>query len=318
MNRSTGKNQHLATPRLPLRAVDGTDAYEDRLARNSRWALSEGSKFFEGKGAVHETLRRITARLRGLGIDYAVVGGLALFHQGFRRFTEDVDLLVTRQALREIHRQLEGLGYLPPFEGSKNLRDTESGVKIEFLVTGEYPGDGKPKPVAFPDPADVRVEEDGITYLNLTSLVELKLASGMTSSERLKDLADVQELIKILNLSAEFGDKLNPFVRAKYAELWQATRSPMKRFVSIWRNKFLTLEATSLEEMITSLERAAGTLRAMLADGVRLDPQGGISEDYAYLVTADPEIAKKYAMHDESEFWDQEEDGESENIGAAD
>ena len=99
---------------------------------------------------------------------------------GFRRFTEDVDILVTREALKAIHERLEGLGYVPPFAGSKNLRDTDSGVRIEFLVSGEFPGDGKPKPVAFPDPADVGVEIDGVRFLSLPSLVELKLASGMT------------------------------------------------------------------------------------------------------------------------------------------
>ena len=79
---------------------------------------------------------------------------MALFRHGFRRFTEDVDILVTREGLKTIHEQLEGLGYVPPFTGSKNLRDTESGVRIEFLIAGEFPGDGKPKPVAFPDPAE--------------------------------------------------------------------------------------------------------------------------------------------------------------------
>ena len=60
-----------------------------------------------------------------------------------------------------IHAKLEGLGYVPPFSGSKNLRDAEHGVRIEFLIAGEFPGDGKPKPVAFPDPDDVGVEIDG-------------------------------------------------------------------------------------------------------------------------------------------------------------
>ena len=87
---------------------------------------------------------------------------MALFGHGLRRFTEDVDLLVTHESLKEIHQQPEGLGYLPPFRGSKNLRDTETGVKIEFLVTGDYPGDGKPKPVAFPDPAGFTLEKDGL------------------------------------------------------------------------------------------------------------------------------------------------------------
>ena len=48
-------------------------------------------------------------------------------------------ILVTRAALKQIHEALEGLGYVPPFTGSKHLRDAETGVKIEFLITGDYP-----------------------------------------------------------------------------------------------------------------------------------------------------------------------------------
>lgn len=284
--------------------------YEKRLALDSRWALSEGSKFFEGKSAVQEALRKITARLHALGIDYAVAGGMALFNHGFRRFTEDVDLLVTRAGIKQIHRELEGLGYLPPFEGSKNLRDTETGVKIEFLVTGEYPGDGQPKPVAFPNPAEAAVENDGILYLKLPILIELKLASGMTNPERMKDLADVQELIKILNLPAGFADNLHPFVRDKFAELWKAARPPMKRYVRIWRNKLLTLETKSLEELIATLQEAAADLQAMRADGVVLEPEGATADDHATLVTTDPSVAQKYGMHDESEFLDRQADDE--------
>lgn len=33
---------------------------------------------------------------------------------------------------------------VPPFAGSMRLRDTATGVKVEFLTTGDYPGDGKP------------------------------------------------------------------------------------------------------------------------------------------------------------------------------
>ena len=56
------------------------------------------------------------------------------------------------------------MGYTPPFAGSKNLRDTKTGVRIEFIVTGGYPGDGKPKPVSFPDPAKVATEIDGTQH----------------------------------------------------------------------------------------------------------------------------------------------------------
>src|SRR3954463_16412063 len=109
-------------------------SFEQGLDRDSRWALSQGSLFFEGKGAVQEALSKIARRLDDLGVPYCVAGGMALFQHGYRRFTEDVDILVTREGLREIHSGLDGLGYLPPFPRSKNLRDTENGVRIEFLI----------------------------------------------------------------------------------------------------------------------------------------------------------------------------------------
>src|SRR5262245_40463557 len=123
------------------------------------------------------------------------------------------------EGLAEVHRQLEGLGYVPLFEGSKNLRDAEHGVRIEFIVTGQFPGDGKPKPVAFPNPADSHVDRDGIRLLPLKALIELKLASGMTDPGRLKDLADVQELIRTLGLPEEYGAGLNEFVREQFRTL---------------------------------------------------------------------------------------------------
>jgi hypothetical protein len=195
-------------------------AYETQLNQDFRWALQEGSMHFEEASAVHRTLRRVAQRLDELGVPYAVAGGMALFLHGFRRFTEDVDVLVTKDGLRLIHERLEGLGYVAPFQGSKNLRDADTGVRIEFLVAGEYPGDGKPKPVAFPDPAAVGVERDGVRYLSLPMLIELKLASGLTNPLRLKDIVDVQELIRLLKLPSGFADQLDPSVRGKFLELW--------------------------------------------------------------------------------------------------
>lgn len=193
--------------------------YETRLKGDFDWALREASMYFEDGGAVQKTLRQVTNRLEELGVPYAVAGGLALFYHGYQRFTQDVDILVTKESLKLIHDKLEGRGYLPPFTGSKHLRDTSTGVKVEFLTTGEFPGDGKPKPVAFPDPAVVRVEVSGMWFLRLPTLVELKLASGMTSVHRGKDIVDVQALIREMNLGEDFAEQLDLYVREKFLEL---------------------------------------------------------------------------------------------------
>jgi hypothetical protein len=195
-------------------------SYEQRLNQDSTWAMSEGSLFFQDQGAVQQAMRRITGRLEELGIPYAIVGGMALFQHGYRRFTEDVDILVTRESLRRIHEKLDGRGYLAPFLGSKNLCDAELGVRIEFFIAGGFPGDGKPKPVSFPDPSAVAIEMDGRKYVPLATLIEMKLASGMTDMSRLKDLADVQEVVKSMKLPIEFADRLNPYVRDRFRELW--------------------------------------------------------------------------------------------------
>jgi len=198
--------------------------YEQRLDQDPHWALREGSMHFENESAVHKTLREIARRLDDLGVAYAVVGGMAMYFQGYRRFTEDVDILVDGEGIDRIHEQLEGRGYLPPFAGSKNLRDTDTGVRIEFLIAGDYPGDGKPKPVAFPDPTGITREIDGIKFLDLQRLVELKLASGMTHPRRKRDLVDVEELIDALKIPREFADDLNPYVRDAYLDLWQTVQ----------------------------------------------------------------------------------------------
>lgn len=199
--------------------------YHDRLNADAAWALREGSMHFEGKSAVQATLKNITSRLKDLGISYVVVGGMALYRHGYRRFTEDVDLLVTRDGLTKIHEALEGLGYVHVFKGSKKLRDTETGVTIDFLISGDFPGDGKPKPVAFPDPKDVAVEIDGLPVIALPRLLELKLASGMTGGvNRLRDLADVVAIIRELRLPEGAADALNAFVRPKFLELWKGVQ----------------------------------------------------------------------------------------------
>lgn len=198
--------------------------YEDMLNGDAQWALEEGGMYFERRSAVHETLTRLTKALDELQVDYAVAGAMAMFMHGYRRFTEDVDLLVTRDGLAKIHEALEGRGYVKPFAASKNLRDAQNGVKIDFIISGQFPGDGKPGPVAFPAPHEASEVQDGIRVVTLPRLVELKLASGQ-AQHRLKDLGDVQELIQHLKLPQEFSDQLDPSLRDAFRRIWADAQS---------------------------------------------------------------------------------------------
>jgi len=65
---------------------------------------------------------------------------------------------------------------------------------------------------------------DTIHGVTLDTLLELKLASGMTAAHRPQDLADVIELIRVNRLPIEHGERLNPYVAEKFRELWRAAQ----------------------------------------------------------------------------------------------
>jgi hypothetical protein len=188
----------------------------------------EATEFFMSTSNVHRALERITRLLDEDGIPYALIGALALGEYGYRRLTVDIALLLAPEGLVAFKARHLGRGYLEKFPGSKGVRDTENGVVIDVVLAGDYPGDGKPKPVRFPDPARAAVRGEHLALLPLEGFVELKLASGMSAAHRLKDLADVLELVRAASLSEDLADSLDPSVREKYRELWRAaqTRDP--------------------------------------------------------------------------------------------
>jgi hypothetical protein len=207
-------------------AGEQTAAYEYLLRQGGEPMLREASAYFAGAGGLHHTLHRLAQQLDAKGIPYALLGGLALAEHGYPRLTEDIDLVMTPAGLARFRQQLVGQGYRPAFSGAqRTFRDAETGVRIEIVITGEYPGDGLPKPVAFPDPEvpGTTVEIEGIRVVTLDKLIELKLASGISAPRRLRDLADVQDLIVRLALPLAFADRLDPWVQAAYRELWSKT-----------------------------------------------------------------------------------------------
>jgi hypothetical protein len=181
--------------------------------------------FFMQQGKVYETLQWLAQKLPNAGIDYALIGGMALAIHGYVRLTQDVDLLMNEAGLEQFQKMLVGRGYIAAFPGARKMfLDTITGVKVKIITTGEFPGDGKPKSVQFPEPTAISIELDGMKVTRLETLIELKLASGLTAPDRLKDLADVQELIRMLNLPEQLGLQIDSSVRDEYIRLWQTVQ----------------------------------------------------------------------------------------------
>jgi hypothetical protein len=180
--------------------------------------LRELDAFFMGTSKIQRAAEDLARRLDEAGIDYAIAGAIALGVHGFRRATEDVDVLITREGLAKFKAEWLGRGYVEVRAGGKPVRDAINDTKIDFLVAGDFPGDGKPKPVAFPQPHEAAIVGEHFRVLALPRLIELKLASAMTAPHRGHDFFDVVELIRRAHLEAALADELDPFVREKFAE----------------------------------------------------------------------------------------------------
>jgi hypothetical protein len=127
--------------------------------------------------------------------------------------------------LQEFKRKHLGKGYAERVPGTGKLLDTTLGVNIDVLTAGRFPGDDKPKPIAFPDPRTTAMRGDRFALLPMPRFIELKLASGMVAPHRGKDLVDVQELIRSAGLARDVAMELHPWVRDKFLELWELAQA---------------------------------------------------------------------------------------------
>ena len=181
--------------------------------------------FFMEQSPIHQAMRRLADALQEMNIPFAIAGAMAANAHGHKRTTADVDVLMRAEDLQRFKQRWIGRGWTDNFEGSKGFRDARHNVKIDVLITGQYPGDGLPKPVVFPEPEAVsEILDVSIPFVSLHTLVELKLASGMSAAHRLQDLSDVMQLIRANKLGRDYADLLNPFVQDKFLEMWQAAQ----------------------------------------------------------------------------------------------
>ncbi|WP_157477577.1 hypothetical protein [Granulicella tundricola] len=154
------------------------------------------------------------------GIPSLVVGGYAVQEHGYARFTSDVDIVVPDVAAAMERLSISGFRVNPG--SSMTLTDRVSKVEIDLL-----PGDGAvgPGPLMLPLPAVVSEEP---TIATLRTLIEIKLSSYLGSPvSRLRDLADVIELIKANDLDESFA--LHEAVAGKFIEVLRDMRAEGNR-----------------------------------------------------------------------------------------
>lgn len=125
------------------------------------------------------------------GINPVIVGGLAVQYHGYRRFTEDIDILLSREdydKLVEDNKIKFGQLKLKP------------GLQIDVLTEGKDNN---------PDPDFVR--DGNSNWPTLEGLIYLKLVAN-----RVKDQADIVELIKSEGGSEGLLDRLLEYLPEEY------------------------------------------------------------------------------------------------------
>jgi hypothetical protein len=148
-------------------------------------------------GRYGRVVRAVDHLLQAIQCEAVVGGGWAVWHHGFvARVTQDVDMALPASRIDEFLQvaTVSGFQILPKQEGRwPKLIHKETGVKIDILPEGGRPGTAsKPAPTTIPAPSAMGASGWQLTYMNLESLVELKLAAG-----RARDEADVVELLRV-------------------------------------------------------------------------------------------------------------------------
>jgi hypothetical protein len=184
-----------------------------------RQRLKEIWMFFQGKDEVHKTMRRLVKRLEKARIPYAILGGMAVNAHGHRRTTGDVDILLTAEGLNEFRQRFVPKNYETVPNRPRRFVDRVNEITVDFLVTGRFPGSGKPGPIAFPDPEQAAETINNLQVVGLVMLIHLKLAA-----RRHQDFADVVNLIKTKDLDESFQDRLHSSVRRDYIECLEEKR----------------------------------------------------------------------------------------------
>jgi hypothetical protein len=147
-------------------------------------------QLFEG---FDPTLRLLREAADFAGAKPVIIGGSAVIRHGYRRTTNDRDLLVS-------YREASAFGFYlethPDWERLEirayAFRCRPTGLVVDFLVGKDLANLGDP--YYFPEPSEVETqgEIEGLPVIGLHDLLFFKLIAG-----RMRDLADAMELVKL-------------------------------------------------------------------------------------------------------------------------
>ncbi len=179
-------------------------------------------------GRYGRVVRAIDHVLMVSGIPAVLGGGWAVWRHGYvGRVTQDLDIAIPEDRIDEFIRTASVAGFdsLPLKPGRwPKLLHRETGIQVDILPEGARPGTaGKLAPTTIPHPDTMGATPGRLRYMELPSLIVLKLAAG-----RGRDDADVIELLRanpeIVSSLREFATKAHSDYGAKFDLLSQRAK----------------------------------------------------------------------------------------------
>ncbi len=173
-----------------------------------------------------EIMSRMRALMEGAGVDYRVIGGMAIFLQVHERdpkrarLTDDVDVSIHRADLTRIANAAAQFGFRYRHAAGVDLLVDLQAPKTKSAVHFVFAGE-KVRPdylEAAPDLSSAPRVLDGVLLAPVCDLVRMKLTSF-----RLKDQVHIQDLDGARLITPNVESKLTPELKARLAQV-RATR----------------------------------------------------------------------------------------------
>jgi hypothetical protein len=147
-------------------------------------------------GRFGRVIKSLEVVLAATQCESVLAGGWAVWRHGYLgRVTQDVDIVLPQEQIDEFMRVAECSGFerLPRIPGRwPKLCHKETGIQVDILPEGARPGvQSHLAPTTIPHPRQMGATRSILKYIELPSLIELKLAAG-----RARDEADVIELMR--------------------------------------------------------------------------------------------------------------------------
>ena len=165
-------------------------------------------RLFESRDTLIQVL---DAAAKSVGVPAMVIGGAALPKYGYKRTTEDIDIVTTVDDAYKVGDLLKGRKDFE-FIGHSKFKHA-SGMKVYFCPEGVQAGHTK-----FPKPES---NIPGLSYVSLPHLLAMKI-----QAKRLRDRGDFAELVKRNDLSLKYiEDSVYPYLHEMdqkwAAHLWK-------------------------------------------------------------------------------------------------